>query len=219
MTDNKKWFEELDAMIRREGTHLEVPTTITGRLRHLVPNEHDSMVIRDPVTRRKIERELLRGGRKWEPVNIDFAQLELRIMALYPREPGSIETFEDLGRPYHRIKHPYGGEHLEVPCRAYTDSGCPICRLLEQQGRPFTRKEEMLREPEEEQGTEVICVDCKKPFIVAEGEERFLREKFGDDFSMPKRCKPCRQANKERKAQGGNKKHNGGEKKRERSKR
>jgi hypothetical protein len=63
----------------------------------------------------------------------------------------------------------------------------------------------MLREPEE-QGTEVKCKDCKQPFIVSEGEERFLREKFGNDFSMPARCKPCREANKKRKAEGGAKK-------------
>lgn len=49
-----------------------------------------------------------------------------------------------------------------------------------------------------EEGTEVTCADCKQPFIVTKGEEDFLRGKFGDDFAMPKRCKPCRQAKKER---------------------
>jgi len=57
----------------------------------------------------------------------------------------------------------------------------------------------------EQEGTEVTCVDCKQTFVVSQGEENFLRGKFGDDFAMPKRCKPCRQAKKER-----NENRNGG---------
>jgi hypothetical protein len=47
----------------------------------------------------------------------------------------------------------------------------------------------------------LVCVDCKQDFEFTDGEEQFFREKFGDDFQVPKRCKPCRQANKERKQQ------------------
>jgi hypothetical protein len=54
-------------------------------------------------------------------------------------------------------------------------------------------------EPMPEEGTEVQCVDCPKKFIVSPGEEKSLRKRFGDDFAMPKRCKPCRLVNKERK--------------------
>jgi hypothetical protein len=65
-------------------------------------------------------------------------------------------------------------------------------------------KEEMMGQDQE--GTEVTCVDCKEVFTVSKGEEDFLRGRFGDDFAMPKRCKPCRKTNKERKSQRDGKK-------------
>jgi len=51
--------------------------------------------------------------------------------------------------------------------------------------------------------TTIKCKGCNTDFIFTEGEESFLREKFGDDFSPPKYCKPCRQARKAEKAKGG----------------
>jgi hypothetical protein len=43
---------------------------------------------------------------------------------------------------------------------------------------------------------ELTCVDCGAPFIYAVGEQRFFAEK---GFQVPpKRCKPCRQHEKER---------------------
>lgn len=47
----------------------------------------------------------------------------------------------------------------------------------------------------------VECIGCREEFEVTQGEIDFLKEKFGDDFAMPRRCKPCRKANKERKKQ------------------
>lgn len=45
----------------------------------------------------------------------------------------------------------------------------------------------------------IECIDCGKEFTVTQGEAAFLREKFGKNFSMPRRCKPCRQSRKEKK--------------------
>lgn len=42
------------------------------------------------------------------------------------------------------------------------------------------------------------CKDCGEPFTVEAGEQRWLYEKFGDDFNVPVRCKPCRKLKKER---------------------
>ena len=47
-------------------------------------------------------------------------------------------------------------------------------------------------------GKMLKCVDCKEDFEFTEGEEAFFKEKFGDDFKPPKRCKPCRKANKQK---------------------
>lgn len=42
---------------------------------------------------------------------------------------------------------------------------------------------------------ELTCVDCKQTFTFTAGEQQFFSEK---GLSDPKRCKPCRQAKKER---------------------
>lgn len=42
------------------------------------------------------------------------------------------------------------------------------------------------------------CKDCPEEFTVEDGEIAFLKEKFGDDFKPPVRCKPCRKAKKDR---------------------
>lgn len=39
---------------------------------------------------------------------------------------------------------------------------------------------------------QITCVDCGAEFTFTEGEQKFFREKFGGDYSPPKRCKPCR---------------------------
>lgn len=52
-----------------------------------------------------------------------------------------------------------------------------------------------------EEGTQVTCADCNETFTVTPGEVNFLKERFGDDFNMPKRCKPCRQIKKQQKQQ------------------
>lgn len=48
--------------------------------------------------------------------------------------------------------------------------------------------------------TEIQCAeqDCETMFTMSEGEENWLREKFGDNFSPPTRCKPCRAKKKAR---------------------
>jgi hypothetical protein len=55
----------------------------------------------------------------------------------------------------------------------------------------------------------VATLKCKNPkcpnpeFEFSEGEEQFLREKFGDDFKPPSYCKPCRaERKKQKKAKG-----------------
>lgn len=44
------------------------------------------------------------------------------------------------------------------------------------------------------------CKDCGGVFTVTSGEQEWLYEKFGADFSVPVRCKPCRKLKKERNA-------------------
>lgn len=41
---------------------------------------------------------------------------------------------------------------------------------------------------------ELICIDCNKPFIFDEGEQRYFLSK---GLSEPKRCKCCRKARKD----------------------
>lgn len=48
----------------------------------------------------------------------------------------------------------------------------------------------------------IKCADCKEDFLFTEGEQKFFQEKFGDDFTPPKRCKDCRKAKKERSGGG-----------------
>ena len=47
---------------------------------------------------------------------------------------------------------------------------------------------------------EIICADCEKPFIFEAGEQKFFAEK---GFTLPKRCKPCRDARKAKRDGGG----------------
>lgn len=52
-------------------------------------------------------------------------------------------------------------------------------------------------------------VKCKEPtcgqeFVVEDGEIAFLQSRFGADFKLPVRCKPCRAAKKQRMGQQGN---------------
>jgi len=41
------------------------------------------------------------------------------------------------------------------------------------------------------------CRDCSEEFDIYQGELDFLRDKFGDSFSEPVRCKPCRRKKKD----------------------
>lgn len=45
-----------------------------------------------------------------------------------------------------------------------------------------------------------VCKDCGESFTVFAGEQQWLWEKFGDEFNIPVRCKPCRKLKKERAA-------------------
>ncbi len=49
--------------------------------------------------------------------------------------------------------------------------------------------------------TEIVCSDCKQPFVFTAGEAEFFRSTFGDDFHPPKRCKTCRDKRKPGKIQ------------------
>ena len=44
----------------------------------------------------------------------------------------------------------------------------------------------------------IKCVGCKQDFIFTEGEQKFFET---NNFSKPKRCKPCREERKLKKAQ------------------
>lgn len=44
-----------------------------------------------------------------------------------------------------------------------------------------------------------ICDECKEAFVVTVKEQEFLRETFGETFSIPKRCVRCRRARREQK--------------------
>jgi hypothetical protein len=48
---------------------------------------------------------------------------------------------------------------------------------------------------------ELICVDCKNPWIFTGGEQRFFAEK---GLHAPKRCKDCRQKKREQNDGRGN---------------
>jgi CxxC-x17-CxxC domain-containing protein len=51
------------------------------------------------------------------------------------------------------------------------------------------------------------CLDCKNEFIFTAGEQEFYERKGFKE--IPKRCKPCRDARKSRRAEGGNGYSNG----------
>lgn len=38
----------------------------------------------------------------------------------------------------------------------------------------------------------LMCVECKEQFSVPAGEQEWLAQKFGMDYSPPKRCRTCR---------------------------
>ena len=40
------------------------------------------------------------------------------------------------------------------------------------------------------------CKECNQSFSITHGELAFLRERFGEDFSEPVRCKACRSRKK-----------------------
>lgn len=46
----------------------------------------------------------------------------------------------------------------------------------------------------------IDCQDCSNPFVFTEQEQAFYSEK---GFTDPKRCKPCRNARKDRQGGGG----------------
>lgn len=48
------------------------------------------------------------------------------------------------------------------------------------------------------------CAGCKQEWVFEEKEEAWLRDKFGESFSEPKRCKPCRQKRREAEDTAGN---------------
>jgi len=50
----------------------------------------------------------------------------------------------------------------------------------------------------------VTCPDCSTEFVVTEGEAQFLRDKFGETFQLPKRCRDCRRIKKQQRAQRDN---------------
>ncbi len=39
------------------------------------------------------------------------------------------------------------------------------------------------------------CANCGQPFVISEGEERFLRATF-ENYLPPKRCRECRRKRK-----------------------
>jgi hypothetical protein len=40
------------------------------------------------------------------------------------------------------------------------------------------------------------CKGCGETFTVTAGEQKWLYEKFGNDFKVPVRCRPCREQRK-----------------------
>lgn len=51
------------------------------------------------------------------------------------------------------------------------------------------------------QDREITCIDCSQPFVFTAGEQDFYDKKgFKEE---PKRCKPCREARKNKKQMGG----------------
>jgi CxxC-x17-CxxC domain-containing protein len=53
----------------------------------------------------------------------------------------------------------------------------------------------------EYQDRQITCIDCSQPFVFTAGEQEFYARKgFREE---PKRCKPCRDARKQRRESGG----------------
>lgn len=48
---------------------------------------------------------------------------------------------------------------------------------------------------------ELTCVEkgCGATFVHSAGEQQWMRTKFGNDYTKPKRCPDCRKKNQERK--------------------
>ena len=55
-----------------------------------------------------------------------------------------------------------------------------------------------MSEQAELQDMTIECVDCKEDFVFTTGEQEFFKDKIGPNYNVPKRCKPCRQAKKQR---------------------
>ena len=54
--------------------------------------------------------------------------------------------------------------------------------------------EEMVRNSSSFEDIELVCEDCKQPFVFTAGEQEFYAEKGFQN--QPKRCKACRDARK-----------------------
>ena len=48
-----------------------------------------------------------------------------------------------------------------------------------------------------DQDTEIKCAGCGNQFIFTVGEREFFRNRFGNDFTEPKRCQECRRKKRE----------------------
>lgn len=44
--------------------------------------------------------------------------------------------------------------------------------------------------------SDITCSDCNTSFILSEGEQAWLTERFGKDYRAPKRCRDCRRKRK-----------------------
>jgi hypothetical protein len=49
----------------------------------------------------------------------------------------------------------------------------------------------------------IKCKQCGTEFDFTEKEQEWYQNKFGDEYSPPKYCKPCRDARKQEKVSGG----------------
>jgi len=55
---------------------------------------------------------------------------------------------------------------------------------------------------------ELECKDCGDQFTFSAGEQEFFADKFGKDYNIPKRCKPCRAVKKSGGSGGGDRQQN-----------
>jgi NAD-dependent SIR2 family protein deacetylase len=45
----------------------------------------------------------------------------------------------------------------------------------------------------------IECVDCGEEFVHDEGEQKWMRDKWGEEYAKPKRCPRCRKVKREAK--------------------